>query len=105
MENQYATIRLREWGEFLGSRKVGSEIRERVDAFFQTGVSVELDFAGVQMVSHSFADELLGKLIASVGLSAMKGRLRLLHVPQDIAPILRFAIGNRETRDYSDPPF
>lgn len=59
------TIRLAESNfPFLGSRQLASRIRERVEEALLRGDSVGLDFAGIDEISDSFADELIGRLIA-----------------------------------------
>jgi len=54
--------------ESLGSRKLGSEIRTRLENYLNAGAQfVLLDFKGVGVVSSSFADEVLAKLAAGMG--------------------------------------
>jgi hypothetical protein len=54
--------------EALGSRKLGAEIRTRLDNYLKAGAQyVVLDFKGVGVVSSSFADEVLAKLAAAMG--------------------------------------
>lgn len=54
--------------ESLGSRKLGSEIRTRLENYLSAGAQfVVLDFKGVGVVSSSFADEVLAKLASNMG--------------------------------------
>jgi anti-sigma regulatory factor (Ser/Thr protein kinase) len=56
--------------ESLGSRKLGAEIRTRLENYLNAAAGLQfvvLDFKGVGVVSSSFADEVLGKLAASMG--------------------------------------
>lgn len=56
--------------ESLGSRKLGAEIRTRLENYLSAAAGLEfvvLDFKGVGVVSSSFADEVLGKLAAGMG--------------------------------------
>jgi hypothetical protein len=54
--------------ESLGSRKLGSEIRTRLENYLNAGAQfVVLDFKGVGVVSSSFADEVLAKLASGMG--------------------------------------
>lgn len=54
--------------ESLGSRKLGAEIRTRLENYISAGAQfVVLDFKGVGVVSSSFADEVLAKLAVSMG--------------------------------------
>ncbi|MGC7096738.1 STAS-like domain-containing protein [Amycolatopsis lurida] len=54
--------------ESLGSRKLGAEIRTRLENYLRAGAQfVVLDFKGVGVVSSSFADEVLAKLALTMG--------------------------------------
>lgn len=54
--------------ESLGSRAKGSEVRMRLRNYLEAGAKfIVLDFAGVGVVSSSFADEVLGKLALELG--------------------------------------
>ena len=54
--------------ESLGPRKLGAEIRTRLENYLNAGAKfVVLDFKGVGVVSSSFADEVLAKLAAGMG--------------------------------------
>jgi hypothetical protein len=95
MGNERIVFRLAERGEFLGSRKLGGEIRHELEVALDQGKNVVVDFEGITMVSHSFADELIGKLAAVLGIEAFRLRMRLVKVVPEIAPILRYVISNR----------
>ncbi|WP_158281060.1 STAS-like domain-containing protein [Promicromonospora sp. AC04] len=52
----------------LGSRKLGAEIRTRLENYLRAGARyIVLDFKGVGVISSSFADEVLAKLAESMG--------------------------------------
>ncbi|WP_433521619.1 STAS-like domain-containing protein [Nocardia pseudovaccinii] len=52
----------------LGSRKLGAEIRTRLENYLNAGAQfVVLDFKSVGVVSSSFADEVLAKLASGMG--------------------------------------
>jgi anti-sigma regulatory factor (Ser/Thr protein kinase) len=54
--------------ESLGSRKLGADIRTRLENYLAAGAQyVVLDFKGVGVVSSSFADEVLAKLASGMG--------------------------------------
>ncbi len=54
--------------ESLGSRKLGADIRTRLENYLRAGAQlVLLDFKGVGVVSSSFADEVLAKLAKDMG--------------------------------------
>lgn len=61
-------VSVREIEESLGSRKLGREIRTRLENYLHGGARfVILDFSGVGVVSSSFADEVLAKLAVEMG--------------------------------------
>ncbi|MFE5335630.1 STAS-like domain-containing protein [Isoptericola sp. NPDC056573] len=52
----------------LGSRKLGTEIRTRLENYLRAGARhVVLDFRGVGVISSSFADEVMAKLAEQMG--------------------------------------
>lgn len=62
-------VRLDHPHSFLGGRGLGRDLRDRIEFVLRSDVqaSVALDLAGVQGVSHSFADELLSPLSEWLG--------------------------------------
>lgn len=61
-------VSVREIEDSLGSRKLGAEIRTRLENYLNAGAQfVVLDFKGVGVVSSSFADEVLAKLALGMG--------------------------------------
>lgn len=61
-------LSVQEIEESLGSRKLGSAIRTRIENYLAAGAPrVVLDFKNVGVVSSSFADEVLAKLALSMG--------------------------------------
>ena len=61
-------------GENLGTRMLGEKVRNMLLPMIQTEEKVVLDFEGVNMVSNSFADECLAKLLLSMPLEELKRR-------------------------------
>jgi STAS-like domain of unknown function (DUF4325) len=55
------TIRLGEIGRVFATRHMGRWFRERAEAL-PAGEAVTLDWTGVEVITGSFADELVGKL-------------------------------------------
>jgi STAS-like domain of unknown function (DUF4325) len=54
------------YGEILGGRVLGDELRAEILMHVQAGEEVVVDFEGVVAMSPSFADEVFGKLPAAV---------------------------------------
>ena len=63
-------IRIAERSEGTGTRKAGARIRNLAMNVLKEGNKrIVLDFSGINLVSSSYADELIGKLVAEIGFS------------------------------------
>lgn len=68
------TYRFIEKGENLGTRQLGALVREDLLQVIQSSDKVCLDFSGVNVVSNSFADECIAKLLLAMSLEELKSR-------------------------------
>lgn len=68
------TFNFIEFGENLGTRPLGKRVREQLLPFLEKDERVVLDFTGVNVVSNSFADECIAKLLLTMSLSELKSR-------------------------------
>ena len=68
------TFKFREIGEALGTRQLGAQVRERLLPLIESNEKVVLDFEGVSVVSNSFADECLAKLLLVMSFEDLKKR-------------------------------
>ena len=68
------TFKFREVGDALGTRQLGAQVRERLLPLIESNDKVVLDFEGVNVVSNSFADECLAKLLFSMSFEELKQR-------------------------------
>lgn len=59
----------------FGTREMGAKIREQLRPMFTDGACIVLDFAGVNVVSNSFADECIAKLLLDIPLEELKQRI------------------------------
>ncbi len=66
------TFCFRDFGENLGTRQLGQQVREKLMPLIAGDERVVLDFTGVDVVSNSFADECIAKLLFSMPLSELK---------------------------------
>lgn len=64
----------REYGENLGTRPLGKRVRESLQPLIEQNNCVVLDFTGVNVVSNSFADECIAKLLLVMSLAELKSR-------------------------------
>lgn len=63
-----------QYGENLGTRPLGHRVREILLPLIEQNDCVVLDFTGVNVVSNSFADECIAKLLLNMSLSELKQR-------------------------------
>lgn len=68
------TFSFRDFGENLGTRQLGQQARERLMPLLEGNERVVLDFTGVNVVSNSFADECIAKLLLTIPLAELKAR-------------------------------
>lgn len=68
------TFCFREYGENLGTRPLGRRVREQLLPLIEQNEYVVLDFTGVNVVSNSFADECIAKLLCVIPLVELKKR-------------------------------
>lgn len=61
------TFKFISFGENLGTRILGAQVREDLILTIKSSDCVILDFEGVNVVSNSFADECIAKLIPLLG--------------------------------------
>ena len=68
------TFSFREYGQNLGTRPLGKRVREQLLPLIEQNERVVLDFTGVDVVSNSFADECIAKLLLEMSLAELKSR-------------------------------
>lgn len=68
------TFSFREYGQNLGTRPLGKRVREQLLPLIEQNECVVLDFTGVDVVSNSFADECIAKLLLEMPLAELKSR-------------------------------
>ena len=68
------TFSFREYGQNLGTRPLGKRVREQLLPLIEQNERVVLDFTGVDVVSNSFADECIAKLLLEMPLAELKSR-------------------------------
>ncbi|MBR2378326.1 MAG: STAS-like domain-containing protein [Bacteroidaceae bacterium] len=64
----------------LGTRQLGARVREMLLPLIRGNEKVVLDFEGVSVVSNSFADECLAKLLLVMSLDELKQRTTFVSV-------------------------
>lgn len=86
-------VQLNEFGTSLGSRVLGKEVSNMID--FEKEDEITLDFEDVKMVTSSFADEVIGKNCAKLGLHNFFNKVQIVNTSEQIKLILKKAILDR----------
>jgi hypothetical protein len=67
-------FKFRDYGTDFGTRDMGQKLRQKLLPLIKGDKKVILDFTGVNVVSNSFADECIAKLLLEMPLSELKSR-------------------------------
>lgn len=86
-------VKLKDFGTSLGSRVLGKEVSNMID--FEKEDKIILDFQDVKMVTSSFADEVVGKNCAKLGLHNFFDKVQIVNTSEQIKLILKKAIMDR----------
>lgn len=86
-------VDLKEFGTSLGSRVLGKEVSSLID--FGKEDEIILDFQDVKMVTSSFADEVVGKNCAKLGLHNFFDKVQIANATDQIKLIIKKAIIDR----------
>ena len=61
-----------QYGENFGTREMGAKIRQELLVLLEGDERIVLDFTGVNVVTNSFADECIAKLLLDMPLVELK---------------------------------
>jgi hypothetical protein len=86
----------------VGTRKSGEKIRnELINIYKQSSKSITLDFANIKIISSSFADELIGKLVAEFGFYGFNNIFKLKHMNTNIQSIVQRSVAQRMMESFN----
>jgi len=95
-------LKIREEAHGTGTRRSAECLRNKIsNIIVESGSSVELDFSGIGIVSSSFADELIGKMIVSLGFFNFQDRIKLKNMSATVQGIVQKAIAQRMSQSIS----
>lgn len=86
-------VKLKDFGTSLGSRVLGKEVSNLIN--FEKEDEIILDFDEVKMIASSFADEVIGKNCAKLGLHNFFDKVQIVNASEPIKLILKKAIIDR----------
>lgn len=87
----------------FGTRIAGERVRNKVLNHLKridTPSAVNIDFSGISMISSSFADEFLGKMLAELGFFRFTKTIFLSNVSEVIEPIINRSVAQRMAAIY-----
>lgn len=90
-----AVVRIQDFlddGNFAGSRESGLKVRIDIERKLVGQNGITLDFAGVDMITQSFGDEILGILTRNKGIDFIKENIRLVNHNDNIKEILNYVV-------------
>ena len=99
-------IKMIDYGESVGSRELGREIRQKAAVLLKEEKGIFFDFFGVHIISSAFADELFGKLFGQIGREQFKEHIKINRFSNEedrqvILLLIKKAIDFRETHTQS----
>lgn len=96
-------VRVKESVGSYGSRKSGHPLRTKIKNLMDMHPNhlVVIDFSDVALITSSFADEVLGKLLIEIGAPLFKNRIRLVSLSEINESIVNRSISQRMTELYT----
>lgn len=104
LENNYAEIVyiLAKTTGGYGTRKAGQRVRnEIINLHTESNKVIVIDFSGIGVISSSFADELLGKLMAELGFFGFNNLIKLKGMNTTIQSIINRSISQRMSETFT----
>ncbi len=97
---QSASFSVVQLGEYPATRGLGQDGRARLDDLLgeRTGIDLVIDFAGVKVMNISFADEFLGKFLASHDFSAKSTTVKVAGLNADNRYSIVVCVERRQTQ-------
>ena len=104
LENDYGNIRysLKDRASGYGTRQSGMRVRNEIlNIYKESNKTIIIDFKEIAVVSSSFADELIGKLVVELGFFGFNNVIRLKDMNLLIQSIVQRSIGQRMAEAFS----
>lgn len=103
--SEVKTIHLNKYGSSMGTRELGSSIREEAISLIKQGDDVLFDFSGVSVISSAFGDELFGKLYMELGDVLFKNKIKVNNFDnEESKKVILLVINNGITYRKNNPP-
>ncbi len=98
LENSTGEIdyQVRDKAQGFGTRKAGLKVRnDIINIYNETRQPINLDFKGINLISSSFADELIGKLVLHFGFFGFNNVIRLRNMNSVVQTIAQRSVSQR----------
>ena len=90
-------ISLRSFGRVLLTRDQGNPIRSKLLALVRDGSRLRISFEGVESVTPSFADEVLGRMLLELGEEDFRKHVTLLPTDVSTRRLVNAVLANRKS--------
>lgn len=88
-----------------GTRQAAERVRHKVSNIIREGDKLlVLDFENVNLVSSSYADELIGKLVAEIGFSVFNSYCQLRNLSSLNQQVVDRSVQQRMAQEYYNEP-
>jgi anti-anti-sigma regulatory factor len=95
-------IDLRSKESGVGTRKSGEKLRnELINIYKQSNKNITLDFSEINIISSSFADELIGKLVTAFGFYGFNNIFKLKNMNSSVQSIVQRSVAQRMMESYN----
>ena len=88
-------IEFSKFSKSLGTRRLGAVIREEIIDSIHKGNFVILDFNSVRVVSNSFVDECIVKLLDTFTMEELKANSTFVGLGENVKCVLRWSLSQR----------
>ena len=78
--------------DFIGGRTEGELIRNKIEQCIKSGEVATIDFTGIETITQSFADEIIGLFVRSNGIEFIKKHIKVINASKTIRTILNFVV-------------
>ena len=78
--------------DMLSTRESGAILRDEIRKHIENNIPVILDFEGINMITQSFADEIVGIFIREYGVNFAKSRIKIKNANELVKTIIKFVI-------------
>jgi hypothetical protein len=86
----------------VGTRKSGEKIRNELNNIYkQSSKNITLDFANINIISSSFADELIGKLVTEFGFYGFNNIFKLKNMNANVQSIVQRSVAQRMMESFN----